>query len=136
VSEVLTEEILHKKTAQELTLILYKECLNRMKQSVEAIEKKNFVLANESLQRTNDILYRLGAGLNYEAGIIADELESLYNYMAHRIIEANLSKKVEPILESIEILEEIVQGWSIAIDKKVDSANNILHRQRSAAYDR
>ena len=45
--------------------------------------------ANKKLQKTNDILHRLGAGLNYEAGIIADQLDTLYNYMADRVIEGN-----------------------------------------------
>ena len=52
---------------------------------IEDINGKNLIDANKKLQKANDILYRLGAGLNYEAGIIADQLDALYNYMAERI---------------------------------------------------
>ena len=56
----------------------------------------------KKLQKANDILKRLGVGINYEAGIIADQLDMLYNYMADKLIEANLKKDPEIIKEVIK----------------------------------
>lgn len=135
-SEVLTEDLLHKKTPQELTALLYQECLNRLELAITAIENKEFIEGNQLLQKCNDILYRLGAGLNYEAGIIADELEAVYDYMAHKLIEANLNKRIEPIEEVKGLLIEIMNAWKFALDKKEDPAQSALHKQRASAYDK
>lgn len=135
-AEILTEEMLAKKSPQELTTLLYEECINRLQQAIIAIDKNNFILSNQLLQNCNDIFYRLGAGLNYEAGIIADELDALYNYMAHRLITANLEKSKEPIVEVISILQEINHAWKTAQAKKVDMSSNNILKQRAAAYER
>ena len=58
--------------------------------------------ANTKLQKVNDLLERLGAGLNYEAGIIADQLDTLYNYMANQVIEGNLKKDTAILQGSVK----------------------------------
>ena len=73
--------------------------MNQLRDAIEDIKGKNLIDANKKLQKANDILYRLGAGLNYEAGIIADQLDALYNYMAERTIEANRKKDPAMIQE-------------------------------------
>ncbi len=49
----------------------------------------------------------LGAGLNYEAGIISDQLDALYNYMAERVIEGNKKKDIAMIQEVLSIAERL-----------------------------
>ena len=72
----------------------------------------------KKLQKTNDILYRLGAGLNYEAGIIADQLDALYNYMADRVIEGNMKKDITIIQEVLSISERLAGAWNEAMKNK------------------
>lgn len=134
-AEVLTEDLLHKKTPQQLTTLLFQECLDRLNQAIAAIHAKRYIESNQLLQKCNDILYRLGAGLNYEAGIIADELEALYDYMALKLIEANLTKKTEPIMEVKQILYQILDAWMVALEKNEDPSASTLHRKKTAAYD-
>lgn len=134
-AEVLTEDLLHKKTPQQLTTLLFQECLDRLNQAIAAIHAKRYIESNQLLQKCNDILYRLGAGLNYEAGIIADELEALYDYMALKLIEANLTKKTEPIMEVKQILYQILDAWMVALEKNEDPSASTLHRKKTSAYD-
>ena len=82
--EFLTDELIYQKNSQEITSLLYEALIDLLNNSIEDIKDKNLIDANKKLQKANDILYRLGAGLNYEAGIIADQLDALYNYMAER----------------------------------------------------
>ncbi|MGI6647700.1 MAG: flagellar export chaperone FliS [Bacillota bacterium] len=113
----LTEEVLYTKSSQELTSILYQGCLKKLELAIKAIEDKDYLRANYILQRVNDILYRLGAGLNYDAGVIAYQLEALYNYMADKVIEANLKKSILPLKEVLVILNIIADAWKAACEK-------------------
>ena len=107
--DFLTEEIIYKKTSQEITSLLYEACLTSLEEAIEYINSKDFVLANQKITKANNILERLGVGLNYDAGIIADQLDMLYNYMADKLIEANLKKDPSIIKEVIGILEKYLK---------------------------
>lgn len=130
----LTKEIIYQKSSQEITALLYESCMMSLEEAIENITSKDYVIANQKLQKANDILQRLGAGLNYEAGIIADQLDQIYNYMADKLIEANFEKNTEKIKEVIGILEDISQAWNQSLKKP----SKPLHRnfQKAMAYER
>lgn len=119
--EGLTEKMLLEKTPQEITSILYKTCIQRLESAVKAIEIKDYEEANKLLQKCNDIVHRLGAGLKYEAGPIADQLDYLYNYIADELIKANINKDMNSIKVALKIVEEISEAWDIAMDKGIDN---------------
>ena len=134
VYDFLTEEMIYKKTSQEITSLLYEACLMSLEEAIESINKKDFVLANHKIQKANNILQRLGVGLNYEAGIISDQLDMIYNYMADKLIEANLKKDPSIIKEVIGILEDISQAWNETLKKPVKPITQ--NRQKAMAYER
>ncbi|WP_394234945.1 flagellar export chaperone FliS [Niallia oryzisoli] len=133
-SDYLTKEMIYQKSPQELTSLLYESCLISLEEAIENIESKDFVIANQKLQKANDILERLGVGINYEAGIIADQLDMMYNYMASKLIEANLKKDTSTIKEVIKILEDISQAWNQSLKKPVKPINP--NRMRAMAYEK
>ena len=88
------------------------------------------------LQSCNDILERLGGGINYKAGIIADQLEALYDFCSRKLMEANVKKDKDIMLQVLKIMENISEAWSIAmekadmeagIDNKLESYDNYLY---------
>ena len=128
----ITEELIYQKSSQEITALLYETLMNQLTEAIEDIKGKNLIDANKKLQKANDILYRLGAGLNYEAGIIADQLDALYNYMAERTIEANRKKDPAMIQEVLSIAERLSEAWNTAIKNKPSTAQNHLRRKANA----
>ncbi|RNB92648.1 flagellar export chaperone FliS [Brevibacillus fluminis] len=135
-SNPITEESLYQLTSQELTLLLYEALQKNLVRASDAIHGGRLTDANLFLQRCNDILHRLGVGINYEAGIIADQLEHIYNYMAERIIEANLQKDVAIIEEVQHLLKQIADAWKEAVQKaqaQTQAAKTI--KRRINAYD-
>lgn len=132
--EFLTEEYIMQKNSQELTSLLYEALLSNLENSIQAIEDKDYMSANKMLQKVNDILYRLGAGLNYNAGIISDQLDHLYNYMANSIIEANRKKDIPAIKEVIGIAEMLADAWNQSIKKKPDQLQR-KSMARANAYE-
>ncbi|WP_245741840.1 flagellar export chaperone FliS [Anaerobacillus arseniciselenatis] len=131
---LISKEALHKKSPQEITALLYEACINNLEDAKTAINEKDFVLANEKLQKSNDILERLGGGINYEAGIIADQLDTVYNYMADRLVQANYNKDVTAIEEVIKLVTELSSAWHEAMKKSKDSQPKTM-KQKANAYE-
>ena len=105
--EPITENELYHYTPEQLTSLLYEAGLIRLEQAARALEQGEHLEANRQLQTCHDILHRLGAGLNYEAGLIADQLEALYQYMAERLVYANVHKDRSAVLEVHKLLSTI-----------------------------
>ncbi|WP_289140207.1 flagellar export chaperone FliS [uncultured Brevibacillus sp.] len=135
-AEVLTEQTVHQKSPQELTNLLYTALIEKLESSSAAIKQKNYLEANQLLKNCNDILYRLGAGINYEAGIVADQLEAIYNYMAERLIEANIKKSIAPIDEVLSLIKIISEAWNTALSNNtLGRPDAVVLRKKTSAYD-
>lgn len=133
--EALTKDVIYKKSSQELTALLYEGIIDNLEQAIELINNKNFMEANIKLQRTNDILNRLGVGLKYEAGPISQQLDMLYNYMAEEIIHANLKKDPTILREMINLIEPISKAWNVILNKK-DLISQTETLKKVAAYEK
>ncbi|MEY8750591.1 flagellar export chaperone FliS [Alkalicoccobacillus gibsonii] len=132
---LISQETLHKKTSQELTLLLYEAALNNLESAENHIEHDRLEQANKHLQKTNDILERLGVGINYEAGILADQLEQLYNYLADEVVTANLLKDRVRIQHVHEIILSLFSAMIEAVkDKRV--ANDRVNYKQTNAYEK
>ena len=131
---MITKEALHKKTPQEITALLYEACLDRLEEAKYAIENKDYIVANSKLQKSSDILNRLGGGLNYEAGIVADQLETVYNYLADKVVQANYKKDITIIDEVTRHLTGISLAWHNAMEKNEDIMPKSI-RNKASAYE-
>lgn len=110
---------------QELTALLYQAFLEKLRGSIKALEEGNPLGSNYMLQGCNDILERLGAGINYKAGIIADQLEALYDFCSEKLLEANIKKDKEMMHQILKIMENISQGWFTAMEiSDLDTGSN------------
>ena len=133
--EVLTEEIVYKKNSQQLTALLYEGLIESLEAAITLIEQKNYIDANKRLQKANDILRRFGVGLKYDAGIIAHQLDALYNYMAERLIEANMKKDISIIKEVLQLITTISSAWNEALKKEPQPVPKSF-MQKAAAYEK
>ncbi|TSB46674.1 flagellar export chaperone FliS [Alkalicoccobacillus porphyridii] len=129
---LISEETLHKKTSQELTLLLYEAALNNLESAIDEINRKKYENANFHLQKTNDILHRLGVGINYDAGVLSDQLEQLYNYLADQLIVANVQKDVDKVKHVHTILNTLFIAWIEAVKKRKDSTERTNIKQTNA----
>ncbi|MCM3761577.1 flagellar export chaperone FliS [Alkalihalobacillus oceani] len=130
----LTNEALHQKTPQEITALLYEALLLNLEDAATYIKDKSYIDANEKLQKASDIIHRLGAGINYEAGIIADQLEQLYNYIADKLVEANFKKDKAMIDEVIAVLKPIMESWNQAMKSNRDVQSKAV-KQKVNVYE-
>lgn len=111
----------------ELVILLYNGAIKFLKQAAQAIEEKQIPPAHNALIRAQAIISELRATLDHEAGgEIAQALEQLYEYMNHRLVEANLRKDLAPVQEVIGMLEELRDAWQ-EIGKSKGTASTVEH---------
>ncbi|MBS4219326.1 flagellar export chaperone FliS [Bacillus sp. FJAT-49711] len=130
--DFLSKELIYQKTPQQLTAFLYEACIDHLKEAITCIETKDYPKANTNLQKVNDIIERLGVGLNYEAGIIADQLDTLYNYMANEVILGNLKKDIPILQEVLSIMEQLASSWNEAMQMENTEGQRERFRKTSA----
>lgn len=101
-----------------ITSLLYKKMLQQLDLSIKSIRGRRLDDANYHLQLCQDIVERLGFGISYEGGIIADQLELLYHYLTDLIFQANLKKDTQVISEITDIVSQLDEAWTLAMDKE------------------
>ncbi|MDP4085192.1 MAG: flagellar export chaperone FliS [Bacillota bacterium] len=131
--DVLTNEILYQKTPQELTALLYEGLISNLEEAVDLIDQKDFIRTNKKLQKANDILHRLGVGIKYEAGPIAEQLDTLYNFMASQIIKANIHKDKQGVQNVIKMIQPIASAWNEILKKKTHNQSSFA--KKATAYE-
>ncbi|NLU40668.1 MAG: flagellar export chaperone FliS [Firmicutes bacterium] len=102
-------------TKGDLLLMLYDGAVRYAVRAREAIASRDIVAANSCIQRVENIISELSVTLDRESSPeIADCLARLYDYMLHRLIEANIKKSVEPLDEVIGMLKDLRDIWRLA----------------------
>ncbi len=103
-------------TPEALTLMLYNGALRFMTEGREAIEKKDYEEANNSLQKAQNIIteFRVTLNMEYE---IAHQLLPLYNYVYDRLVEANMKSDLAQLDEAKNIITELRDAWAQAMKK-------------------
>lgn len=99
---------------EELTLMLYKGALKFITLGIRALEEKNMMEANSNIIRAQDIYFELMRTLdhNYE---ISNGLAKLYDYVINLLIQANVKKDKDLLLQASEMAKEFVSTWEEAI---------------------
>jgi len=99
---------------EELTLMLYEGALKFMNQAIDAVENKDFQKTNSLIIRVQDILREFQITLDFQYDI-SNQLNSLYDYMFRRLVEANMSKDVEIMCEIRDMFREFRDTWKEAM---------------------
>jgi flagellar secretion chaperone FliS len=102
----------------QLVLMLYDGALMALqvaRDSLEAPEAtpRRIEVINQQLLKAQNILLELQSGLNLEAGgEFARTLYRLYDYHHRRLLEANVQKRVEPVIEVERLVRELRDAWA------------------------
>tara|TARA_B100001029_G_C14916229_1_gene369357 strand:- start:62 stop:529 length:468 start_codon:yes stop_codon:yes gene_type:complete len=103
----------------KLIIMLYDGAIKNANFAVQYMEHGEIEKVHDSLIKTKNIVTELLATLNMDqGGEIAKNLKSLYSYMFSQLIEANMEKKTEPVLNVIELLKELRGAWLQIREKK------------------
>jgi flagellar secretion chaperone FliS len=101
----------------QLILMLFDGALRFLGHAKDALESsedtpRRIEKINTNLIRAQDIIAELKSCLNMEAGEYATNLDRLYDYYLRRLFEANIKKKVEPVIEVEGLVRQLREGWA------------------------
>lgn len=102
----------------QLVLMLYDGALKALTLAREAFDApaedpRRIEIINTQLLKAQAILSELQNGLNVEAGgEFARTMNRLYDYHNRRLLEANIRKQVEPVIEVERLVRELRDAWA------------------------
>ncbi|MDA8228551.1 MAG: flagellar export chaperone FliS [Desulfitobacterium hafniense] len=101
-------------TPGELTLLLYNGAVKFCKQAIQANEEEDIQKTNLFIQKVQAIITELTVTLDtsFEVG---QNLAQVYDYINYRLLEANINKSTEMLIEACGMLEELRDTWAEAI---------------------
>jgi flagellar protein FliS len=106
----------HTATPGELILMLYRGAARFLATAIEGIEAHNVDVAHNHLLRAQAVITELIETLDLErGGDVARNLWRIYEYMNHRLVEANLRKDAVPAREVELLLRELLPAWEEAV---------------------
>jgi len=99
-------------TPHRLIQMLYEGALDRLAQAKGAMMRKDFETKATLLNKSMQIIAGLRSCIDMERGKeVAENLDSLYDYMIRRIVSASARNDVSIIDEVSELLRNIKSGW-------------------------
>jgi flagellar secretion chaperone FliS len=119
-----------------LIIMCYEGAIDSLKLAKEKIKEKDYEKKAKAIIKAQDIIEELICSLDFEkGGEIANNLESLYNYMLRRILQGDLNKDVKAIDEVIGILSDLLSSWQELVSKpesQVHSSQDSLYSEKRA----
>ncbi|EPC3804731.1 flagellar export chaperone FliS [Enterobacter ludwigii] len=97
----------------QLVVLLFDGALSAMKKAAILIEQGDIPGKGQAISKAINIISNgLQSGLNHEVGgdLVAN-LDSLYDYMIRRLLQANLNNDLNAINEVVELLNNIAEAW-------------------------
>lgn len=109
-----------------LITMLFDGTFDAMNQAEVAIRNGNDEMRIRALNRAVRIVDEgLGAGLNLEAGKLAQDLKELYTFVCMRLMRANMNKDLAAIDECRRVLGPIREAWNAIGGKSTDASTPI-----------
>ena len=121
----------------QLVLMLYDGALKSLALAHAAFAQppedfRRIQAINTHLLKAQAILGELQGGLNFEVGgDFAQTMNRLYDYHNRRLLEANIRKQEEPVIEVERLLRELREAWAEMLSKQDTSAG--IERVRGVA---
>lgn len=97
-------------TPAELTLMLYEGAIKFCNIAIVAIKKKDFEKANANIKKAQAIINELRVTLDHKYSVWED-FERVYDYIARRLLDANLQKDIEIIEDALKYIRGMRDAW-------------------------
>ncbi|WP_066235721.1 flagellar export chaperone FliS [Heyndrickxia sporothermodurans] len=98
----------------ELTLMLYNGCLKFTNLAKAAIQQKNIEEKNKYILKAQNIIQELMVTLNMDLDV-SKNMMSLYDYIHHQLIQANIKNDIAALEEVEEFVTEFRDTWKQVI---------------------
>jgi flagellar secretion chaperone FliS len=101
----------------KLIVMLYDGAIKFINKAIELMPSKKIEDIHTQIVKAQDIISELIVSLNMDVGDISNRLLSIYLYMNKKLIEANMKKEIEPLIEVRKYLIDLRSAWEEAAKK-------------------
>ena len=101
----------------KLIVMLLNGIVTRAEEAKRALKKNDVPKVHEHLTRAQDIIAELRSALDISAGEFAVNLDRIYEFFHHLLVQANIDKSAKPIDECIGLVTAIRNTWQEVFDK-------------------
>jgi flagellar protein FliS len=103
---------------EQLTLMLFDAALRFAGKARQSLQEKNYEGSFEALARAEQIVIELLNGLRPEADPeLCRRQASLYLFVYSRLVEANMTRKIEPLDDAARVLGTLRETWLLLMEK-------------------
>lgn len=107
------EQSVNTMTKGEMLLLLYDEILKRLARAGMALEKEDYVIFNQSVNRSTEIVKYLIETLDYEYPI-SRELKNMYDYFLYELSRLQAGRRKEIIGDLHGLVKELRDAFNQA----------------------
>ena len=90
--------------------MLYEGAIKFCNIAMGAIEKKDYEKANKNIQKARNIIVELQSTLDHKYKV-AEDFDVIYDYVFHKLVQANLKKDPEILEEALAELRDLRDSW-------------------------
>ena|SRR5271165_4728614 len=141
-TEVLTADPL------KLVVLLYRGALDSVAAARRHLASGDISARSQAITRGIEIISELIRSLDFDrGGGIAPQLGRLYEFVTHRLIEANVQQRDQPLADAEQVLATLLDGWQqcqqsqalayapqAKVDGYLDQGTDIQQARVSCAY--
>lgn len=109
---------------EELTLMLYNGLVRFILQAEAHLDESDLSRANNSIIRAQDIVIYFRSTLDMKY-VVSQGLDSMYEYMHRRLIEANINKDKDILTEVLGYAKELRDTWTQAMKLAKQQAREV-----------
>lgn len=124
-------------TPTRLVVMLYDGAIRFLSAALPEMKARRYDAQSRLIGRAQAIVAHLQSTLNFDAGEVAEYLQTCYVALYDALTDANIHDKPESVEEAIEVLRELREAW-IEVDRQCQAnkglyAEPIEHRALAAA---
>lgn len=103
-------------TPTELTLMLYEGAIKFCNIAIIGIEEKDVSKSHNNIMKAEKIITYLQSTLDFNYAV-AKDFDKVYDYLYQRMIQANISKDKDILIEILNHLREMRDTWKEVMKK-------------------
>ena len=117
-----TQASIQDASPHRLIQMLFRGALDRMAGARGAMENEDVVRKGELIGKAISIVGGLRDAVIEDGGALAQNLDALYEYIANRLVVANLQNDMEVLQECMDLLTPIASAWDDIAPERVKVA--------------
>ena len=117
-----TQASIQDASPHRLIQMLFRGALDRMAGARGAMENEDVVRKGELIGKAISIVGGLRDAVIEDGGALAQNLDALYEYIANRLVVANLQNDMEVLQECMDLLTPIASAWDDIAPERVKDA--------------